>query len=364
MSLSRATLPQEFFDITSAQLLTEPEPQYLHAKLIMLALAMSFQPDAGLGLPIAGRQFGDTGAPYGSNEADRLTLSDPIFGEAVRVVTEMGQENVGHTVKINRPKFVDSTYTQAAREVPAGTTISTTPTNIGETQVSMTLKRWGGPYDNTQGKVAPLAVERFDAGRSIHSMAAIKDRHLKRDFDKTIDSFGVALFDSAATVTRPRGFTADNDSKAAGDAPLDYNTLARVCSAMDRRNIPVFPNGRRVFVAHPEQCQQLTDDRQFNKLAEFDKSVNPLFNGTYWKSIGELDIFKSTNLTIVNNSSAIPIRYAQAFGPTSIGVGAGGMPRTAYNTQDNYGETALVVWLWYAAFTCLDNRFLESVRTS
>lgn len=364
MALDRATLPQEFFDVTSDQLLTEPEPQYLHAKLVMLALAMSLDPGGGLGLPIAGRQFGENGASYGNAEDGRLTLSDPIFGEAIRVVTELGKENVGHTVRINRPKFVDSTYSMASRTVPAGATISTTPTNVGATQVPITLQRFAGPYDNAQGTVAPLAVERFDAGQSIHSMAAIKDRHFKRDFDKTIDTFGVALMDLATTQTRPRGFAVDNDSKVVGDAPLDYNTLARGCSTMDRRNIPVFPNGRRVFIAHPEQCQQLTDDRQFNKLAEFDKSVNPLFAGTYWKSIGELDIFKSTNLTQVVNGSSIPIRYGQMIGPGAIGVGAGGMPRTAYNTQDNYGETALVVWLWYAGFTCLDTRFLESIRTS
>lgn len=364
MGISRATLPQEFFDITSAQLLTEPEPQYLHAKLIMLGLGMSLASTGAIGLPIPGRQYGMNGPAYGDNEADRLTLSDPIHGEAVRVVTELGMENVGHTVRLNRPKFVDSTYTLASRSVAAGTTISTTPTTIGATQVPITLIRLAGPYDNSQGAVAPLAISRFDAGQSVHSMAAIKDRHLKRDFDKTIDSIGVTLFDSATTQTRPRGFAVDNDSKVAGDAPLDYNTLARGCATMDRRNIPVFPNGKRVFVAHPEQCQQLTDDRQFNRLSEFDKGVNPLFAGTYWKSIGELDIFKSTNLTIVNNSSSVPIRYGQMFGPSAVGVGAGAMPRVAYNSQDNFGEDALVLWLWYCGMACLDSRFLESIRTS
>ena len=56
--ISRATNPQEFFDVTSSLLLIKPEPQYLHARLILSALAMKLG-DGGMdmGLPIDGRDI-------------------------------------------------------------------------------------------------------------------------------------------------------------------------------------------------------------------------------------------------------------------------------------------------------------------
>jgi hypothetical protein len=47
-----------------------------------------------------------------------------------------------------------------------------------------------------------------------------------------------------------------------------------------------------------------------------------------------------------------------------VGCGAGGMPRTAWNTQDNFGENGLVCWLWYCGFEVLDDRFGVSVHTA
>ena len=119
------------------------------------------------------------------------------------------------------------------------------------------------------------------------------------------------------------------------------------------------------MIITPTQAQQLTDDRQFAKYAAANQSVdyNPLFKGNYFATVGNFDIFKSPQLT-KNSGGATPVTYAQAFGPGMIGLGAGNLPHTAYNTQDNYGETALVVWLWYAAFGVLDNRFGCSLRTS
>ena len=35
--ISRATLPAEFFDRTSAMMLIQPEPQYLYAQLVFMA---------------------------------------------------------------------------------------------------------------------------------------------------------------------------------------------------------------------------------------------------------------------------------------------------------------------------------------
>jgi hypothetical protein len=359
----RATLPEEFYDITSARLLTQPEPQYLHAKLFKAAMAASLSPLAALGLP--GRpSIGASGAPYASPEDGRLVLSDGLYDRAIEVVPELGK-GPGHTVRMNRPAFTDSTYTEASREVPAGASISTTPIAVSAEQVPITLKRYAGPYDNTNTAVQPYGVDRFDGTLAMHRPAQIASLHLQRDFDKTLDSIGVALFDAASTnVVRPVGMTDDDTPAVAGDFPMTYGLLARAERTMDDANTPVFPNGKRAMVLHPIQCEQLGQDEQFNKQSVFERDFNPLFNGTYWKSCGQWDLFKSTTLNSAANTNSITVYSGQIFVPGAIGVGLGEMPRVADSTSDNYGETALVIWLMYAGFAVLDERFLGSIRTS
>ena len=52
MVVSRPTLPQEFFDRTSAKLLVEPEPQYFFCEMAQAADAAAQFMEAGMyGLP-------------------------------------------------------------------------------------------------------------------------------------------------------------------------------------------------------------------------------------------------------------------------------------------------------------------------
>lgn len=366
-NISRATLPQEFFDITTAQLLTQPEPQYLHAQLIKNALNAELDTGGAIGVPIPGRQFGDSGPGYADLEAARLALAvDPIMRDAVKVVVELGKGQVGHTIRINRPKFTNSTYTQASRRVPVGTTIGTTPINVESEQAQITIDRFAGPYDSAASvpAVSPLAIERFDASRGVHSMAAIKEFHLKRDFDRTIDAFGVVLFDQAATTIYPDGMTADNDAATAGAFPMNYGQIVDTHTSLSRAGIPTFSDGKYLMVLHPEQTGQLARDPEFQRLAREHTDFNPLFKASYFRTIDKFHILESSTLTTATNSSSVSVYYGQAFGPGMVGLGAGEMPRTAYHTNDNYGETALVIWLWYAGFSVLDNRFGRSVRSA
>ncbi len=44
--------------------------------------------------------------------------------------------------------------------------------------------------------------------------------------------------------------------------------------------------------------------------------------------------------------------------------GMGRPPRVASSTEDNYGETAKVIWLADLAFGITDSRFFRSVRSA
>jgi hypothetical protein len=352
--VNRASLPQEFFDFWSARLLVQPEPMYLHGKLLKMALSASLDVGGLLGMPISGRQFGGTGDPYQTDpEKGRLVLSDGLYDQSVVFVPELGK-GPGHTVRINRPSFTNTTYTQASREVASGTTISVVPIAVSSEQTSVTLRRFAGPYDQTNTRVAPLGIDRFDGSVMLHRPAQITGLNLVRDFDRTLDKFGVTLFDNATTIVRPTGMTSDNSPAVAGDYPMTWSVLQSTERQLDDLNIPTFGNGKRVMVLHPRQ-----------RLARYERDINPLFNGTYVSSVGNWDIFKSTTLTTATASpSNVTVYYGQAFGPGGIGAGIGDMPRVAYNSQDNYGETALVIWLMYSGFEVLDSRFIARITTS
>lgn len=359
--VNRATLGAEFFDITAAKLLTQPEPQYIYATLWKMALAAALSMASGISFR---GNIGEQGAPYSQPSDGRAIFEDPIYSSAITVVTELG--NVpGHTVRLNRPKFKDTTYTQASREIAMGATISTTPINIESEQVSVTLKRFGGPYDQDNSRIAPYGVDRFDAGRSVHSIAGAVGLHLQRDFDKTIEGFIGSLLDLASTTLYPSGYAAASDfSDQGGDGPWSMKLLSRIETSMDDANIGTFPDGYRAVVIPPIGIEQLKDDPQFARYAEFHKPVNPLLAPSYYKSAGRMHIFKSTTLPRTTNGGSGTVYKSHAFAPGVIGSALGEMPRTATSTADNYGEWALVLWIMYAAFQNLDNRFCRLILTN
>lgn len=362
--LTRATLPQEFYDTNSDRLLLTPEPQYLHGRMFRSALAAALNPDAMLGISLAGRQFGGSGAQYQTDpEASRLMLSEDLIASTMIVVPELGKAP-GHTVRLNRPSFANTAYTEASREIPAGSTISTTAVDVQSEQVSVTLKRYGGPVASESSGVRPLAVDRFDASVAQHRPAQIVGVNLKRDFDRTTDHFTVKLLDQAGTIVRPSGMTSDNSSAVAGDFPMSYSLAASLNRQMDEANVPRFADGKRALVLTPKQKEQMSQDGQFSRLSELHPLYNALYAGTYWRTVGDFHVFSSNTLTTVANTNSIPIHYAQAFGPGCIGAGIGDMPRVANHTNDNYGETAYVIWLMYAGMAVLDSRFIFRATTS
>jgi hypothetical protein len=376
-TINRASIPEEFYDVTSQRMLVQPEPQYVFAYLAKMSLGNA------LGVPSlspAGitpdRGVPGTGpAVQGYQAAARLILAspDPQVAQTIMTVAEVGKAP-GHTVRLNRPRYGSGGFTLAAREITSGTQISTTPIDITSEQVTLTLKRYGGPYDPTvQSAVAPFALDKFDASVALHSLVDYVSLHFKRDFDKWLDTVIATLIAAGSTTLWPQGFSADSASSQQGDMPMDIDTIFRGIETLkgvvysSPLNIPVFPNGRYRAFLSPTQYRQIKDDPQAAQYLRYDTAQNnPIMGlgGAYVGTVAGCDLFESTTLPFAANGNAVNITTAVMVGPGMLGQGWGRLPQVMASTADNYGEHALMVWLAYAAFNLMDSRFGLQMHTS
>jgi len=370
----RSQVPEEFYDVTSSQLLVQPEPQYLYAQLFKGALQLSLDPGASMGLQVAGRPIDGVNAPYIPTERDRLLIANPMFSELLAVKADFNAA-YGSTLRINRPVYANTTYTEAGRRVASGATISTTPISISSQQTNLTLYRYAGPYDQANTRVAPFGIEAFDSNMGVHNASRIHAVHLQRDFDRFIEGVQVALLDSAATAVYPASFStpADNDATASNGFEFTLKQVWDVEAQMDTANLPTFGDGFRALVLTPKQLQDLKNDTGYKIAAQFFPQYSVLFP-SYVASIGKFHVFKFTTntqsgtVTIgkpgVANSSGVGIQYGHAIAPGALMGGMGRKPRVMPASQDNYGETALVIWLADLAFGLANNSFVYSMRSA
>lgn len=360
MGISRDQLPEEFYDRTSAKLLSQPEPQYIYARMFLQALGISLGVPSALGR--AGGEIGGQGAAYSSAETDRLMLADSLTTELFAAKANF-QGETGHVLKFNRPRFTNSTYTQASREIGTNQSISTTAIGAGSEQALLQIRRFAGPYDGTNSRVAPYGLDAFDSTMGVHDLSKFVGTHLTRDFHKTLESFWVTLADLGSTTVYPYGMTAANDATAKGMFPMTYEQVARTSKAQDEANLPTLGDGRRVLVVTPTGKKQLKDDPQFAAYAKEFKESSPLFPG-WFGTTPEYHCFQSNTLTSTANSSSVNIHTAHAIAPGAFLGGTGKAPRVAASSDDNYGETAKVIWIAYLALGLADNRFVTKMAYS
>ena len=356
-TIDRASLLQEFFDTTSPRLLKQPEPPYIYARLFLDALAASPPSVDALGRPNEGWGMG----AYASFDEQMAAVEQNVFREAFEVVQEIGKKP-GHTVRLNRPAFTNSTYTLASRRIPSGATISTTGLSVTSEQVSLTLERFGGPMGASE--VQPLSIERFDSSVALHGMGKLCDMHIVRDYHRWKHFVVASLLDLASTSNNvfPGVKTAVTDFAAAGDGPMSWDMVLKTARILANASIPTFSNGKWAMVLTPNQIEQLAGDPAYQRLSEFHPAFNSLFGGAYVKTAGDFVIFRTPALNTGLNGS-VTYYKGHAFGPGILGGGIGDAPRVARSSNDNYAETDLIIWLEYSAIGLLDNRFGAVIYT-
>jgi hypothetical protein len=358
MTVSNVTLPSNFFDVTSPKLLTQPEPEYIYAKLAMAALSGDLE---GADSPMGhiGREIAGSGAAYVNLDQDRLALAGSIMSDAV--VTPIDGNWVGlpgTTVRFNRPKYTNSTYTLASRRIGPNASISTTPLTVDSEQAPITLERFAGPYGTSA--VQPYGIDKFAANLGVHKLSSIVGKHMKRDYHRWLNAVMTALYD-LGTAIYPDGTTTDDTIGAAGANWLTLDQILKTQQTMDDANLPRFSDGHRLLVLPPAGVRHLKNDQAFNLASQYFPEVNAIF-ARYIKTVESFHIIESTTLSTATNSSSNTVYYGHAIAPGGVGVAAGEPARVAYSNDDNYGETAKVIWLAYHAFAELDNRMTYVVK--
>lgn len=246
-TVSRVSVPSEFFDITSQIMLRAPEPSYAYARLLMAASGRAEMLRVGESNAPPSRALPEQGAAVPDLMDMGLLIGDPIRAEAIVVSDELGR-GPGHTVRFNRPRFAGGGYTLASRTIGSSVTISKTAIPITQDQVSITIQRFAGPFADGGTVVQPYGIDRFDATRSVHSLASLVGLHLTRDRMKWLDSVIGTLFDDGSTVIYPgdsiNAITTDASAFVVqGDRPMDVETIFRAEQVLNDANVPSSPTG-------------------------------------------------------------------------------------------------------------------------
>lgn len=359
--MSRISLPENFIDFQSTTLLAQPEPQYPLAGLFISSIGQNLGVPSAFGIGVDGRAISGSGAAYSAVDRDRLLIASSLPKTLFALGIDFKAKS-GSTVRINRPAYTDTTYTMASRRLSSGQSISTVPTQVGSEQTHLTLERFGGPFDPVANRIAPLPIEAFDAAMGVHSESGLLGNNLQRDFHKFLDSVHVEL-GSMGQAVYPDGMTSDNDAGQSGSYPITVEQLSRTEQLMDEASLPKFPDGKRLLMLTPLQWKQLKHDPEYASNSSFHPEFNILWGG-YVGSVGAFHIFQSQTLKRVANSSSVPVQYGIAMAPGCFMGGVGRPPRVAPSTDDNYGETAKVVWLADLAFGISDQRFFLSIRSA
>jgi len=320
----------------------------------------------------AGRQIPSSGADVPDlMQLDADFGRGPISSEAL--VTENFASQPGHTVRMNRMVFADTTYTEASRNITRAT-VSTTGVDIGGEQVELTIQRYSGPLIAAGGAVGPHIIEEFDAKRlPVHDLSARVGAHLRRDRMKFVDSVvGNKYLVAAASSARyvypgdpNNALSTDNSAFIAqGDRPMDLETLIRAEERAVTASIPVFTStGRYAMVLSPRQSRQITTSAAWQRASKTILDKNPL-TSQYVGTVGKTDVFTSSTNPTATANSTITVQLGALFGPGAVGY-ANAMPcEVRPDDATNFGQRISVVWMADEAFQVMDNRFVVSVRSN
>lgn len=355
------TLTQEFVDLLSAQMILEPDPQYCFAELARAARARAMQiPDILGESGMAANEVSAMGGGVGTLElADARWMR--ICGDFCMVISE--PKTPGDTILIDQPRYLDGSFAEADRVLTEGTPVSTTaqPPTMG--QVTVTIKAYGGPYDNTQTAVAPIGISDFLKRRAKHDLVEYVGLLLRRDRNRFVDTVIVNLLLTATNETTP-GDVADA-SLTAGSG-LTEDMLSEMLQKLQERNIPTFANGQYLCMVSPKHIRDLRSDTAFRESVRYMASggESPLISG-HVANHGNFMIVVSNNIpTSLVGGGSVTGYQGVAFGPNAIGHAIGMDAEARRSKDDDFARQDKVMWVAHEGWHLLDDSFVQRFTTT
>jgi len=358
-----STLTQTFVDRLSREITLEPDPEYVFARLAGGARA------GAMNLPdIMGR----AGLPSNLQAAMNagLGIIDPlnakfmqVAASFVKVVWQPGT-GPGLVVKVDQPRYLGGTMTEAARTLTEATRITANPQAATMAQVALTIKEFGGPHDGTA--VAPIGIGDLLKRRAEHDLVELVGLLLRRDRNAVLDRI---LIDKLLTTTNQ---TIGNAGTATGSMTLNGNRLkdadlAVVKRKLMERNIPRFPTGMYGLVISPRHEEDLRADANFREIARYLAASpgNILMTG-HIADYGGFHIIVSNTIPNVGvgGGGAVTGYQGLAFGPGGLGWAIGMDAEARRDRNDDFGREDRYLWLAHEAFAMLDADFVEKIVTS
>lgn len=375
-------IPSEFIDIMSAQLLLQPDADYLWARTAYSA-NLAAQMEMGALTELMAAMQRDGRAPNINGDAANL-LAAMGYGEGGPLLLSMGAtypglirslsddaKKPGENILIDRPVFID-TDTQYANRVASATTklFGTNSQGTKFEQVSIVIRELLGPLD-VNGNVAPFSIPSFMLDRSKHNLALKIGLDLKRDryrfLNAKIRGDILAAAIAAGYVTLQDVSFADTTGYTGTDnEPFTLSVIRRMGEALTNRYIPGVFGTRKYpcFIAN-KQWRQLQEDSEYQRMAVFQPEFNTLFAG-YRMTVGDavlcVDVLMPT-ISTLGPGSNITGYQAIMTGEGAYGWGVARPATLLRNKNDDGGRNNEFGWMTYEGFGVLDDKFYQVAYT-
>tara|TARA_R110000868_G_scaffold10891_1_gene52586 strand:+ start:283 stop:1380 length:1098 start_codon:yes stop_codon:yes gene_type:complete len=364
MTADRISLPQQFFDVTSASMLRAPLPAFLFARLIYAGAMGAELASEGMADKLSAfRSYAAQGVTPPSIEDQMLMLGAMPGSNAITVVRDFEKAGQGQTIRINRPIYTGGGYTESARIIGARGAVSVVPVDLTQGETSITVHLVAGPYDTVNSRVAPYAIDSAMMKRSVNDLAQLVGDNLYYDRTAYLDGiFSLLACNYANANVRPGAYATDAAMPTTGDVAMDLNTVWRAQKTLATANIPMFADGTYLLLLSPTQMMQLRTDVAQSGLSAFVAEKNPLFGDC--EKIGKVRIVECNTLqTDTASVSGQTIQRGVMFGPGYLGYGVAQEAEVRASSDDNYGLQPKVIWSAYEGGGVLDSRFACGVRS-
>jgi N4-gp56 family major capsid protein len=361
-----STLTQTFVDRLSREMTLEPDPEFVFARLAGGARA------GAMNLPdIMGR----AGLPSNLQAAMNAGLGnvDPLNAKFMQVaasfVNVVWQPGTGPglVIKVDQPRYLGGTMTEAARTLTEGARVTANPQAAVMGQVALTIKELGGPHDSTS--IAPIGLTDLLKRRAEHDLVEYVGLLLRRDRNAVLDRI---LIDKLLTTTNQTigsggAGGATTGTMTAGGNRLTDEDLAAIKRKLMERNIPKFPTGLYGLVIGPRHEEDLRADPNFREIARYlAASPGNILMAGHIADYGGFHIVVSNNIptVAVGGGGAVTGFQSLAFGPGGLGWAIGMDAEARRDRNDDFGREDRYLWLAHEAFALLDADFVEKIVTS